>query len=226
MPAGGVFYRAAALLCAHHLPGQGPHAPRSHQRPGVHVHAQGTGWGEGDLRSSRMGGKGGRPREVGGGGVDYLRALGHLLSQADPKPCSFWDTESLVRPPSSSSAPPPPPRVTATPAPHLASRPPLAPHTLLAVYGFSTQPPLSLPHTCPHPFPYRGESTPRRVFCDPSLAPPPPLPDAPQPTLISRQRVGGGTIAFGTSSFGKSGAWKQDGCGSPPRPCKCPPHSK
>lgn len=72
VPAGGILHRVAALLCAYHLPGQGPHAPRSHQRPGVHVHTQGRDWREEDLPSSRMGGKG----ETREGGWDPIRLGG------------------------------------------------------------------------------------------------------------------------------------------------------
>ena len=132
VPAGGVLHRVAALLRAPHLPGQGPHAPRSHQRPGLHVHPQGTGWREGDLPYSRMGGKRGRPWEVGGsppgwGSRDCPWALGDL-NQAGPKPRSFWGTDSFVDSSSLSSLSPnrplPQPQVWSPGPSTLSSHPP------------------------------------------------------------------------------------------------------
>ena len=134
VPAGGVLHRVAALLRAPHLPGQGPHAPRSHQRPVLHVYPQGTGWREGDLPYSRMGGKRGRPREVGGSPpgwgsrVDCPWALGDLLNQAGPKPRSFWGTDSFVDSSSLSSLRPdrplPQPQVWSPGPSTLSSHPP------------------------------------------------------------------------------------------------------
>lgn len=104
--AGGVFHCVAALLCAHHLPGQGPHAPRSHQWPDIHVHSQGRSWREGCPPLYPTFSQDGRKllctHEVGGTpsgcgrDVDYLRALGHVLSRAVPEPCEFWGVESFI----------------------------------------------------------------------------------------------------------------------------------
>lgn len=216
--AGGVFHCVAALLCAHHLPGQGPHAPRSHQWPDIHVHSQGRSWREGCPPLYPTFSQDGRKllctHEVGGTpsgcgrGVDYLRALGHVLSRAVPEPCEFWGVESFIHALSSllplDRLPPSPvwpPGSQSHPKPSSQPADSAVHHECHLIISLATS---------RHPFFYRGECTLSRLFRDPSRAH-----SLPRHPTASTHQWGGALLPWGQDKFfGKSGPWKQSDCGS------------
>lgn len=100
--------------------------------------------------------------------VDYLRALGHVLSRAVPEPCEFWGVESFIHALSS-----------LLPLDRLPPRPVWPPGSQSHPKPSSQPADSAVHHECHliislatsrHPFFYRGESTLSRLFRDPSRA--------------------------------------------------------